>query len=153
MNILEIPLTSYSENLPGRGSGNLFPQWMRAVSSVRRLTSAGATMTEFPILSSKRSLMLRNQFLIFSAWRNNTGLTELLSFKVKEALARGWAYVLGYFHPCEILSPLSGKTNLGYLRNLRSALKTIMAVSDQLDVIPVTLSEFGEAYTSLSLRA
>jgi len=149
MKILEIPLTSYVKE-PGTKSGNVFPKWMRAVARVRRLTNVGATMTEFPFLASKRSLMLRNQFLIFSAWRNNTGMSNLLASKVQEARSRGWAYILGYFHPCEMMNPLSGKLNSAFLENFAASLNEIATIRKHgVDLVPVTISEFGSACLEL----
>ena len=146
MNILEIPLTSYSMRQDAVEPRTVFPKWMKAVSGSRRLTNVGATVTEFPLLSPKRSLMLRNQFLIFSAWRNNKGLTELLRSKVRETRRNEWAYLLGYFHPCELMNPLSGKLNSTFLRNFRASLREIMGLQAHgVEVIPVTIKEFGSA--------
>jgi len=145
MRILEIPLTSYGKR--GDQATNLFPKWMRTFSSSRRLTSVGATVSEFPWLSSARGLTLRNHFLIFSAWRNNSGMEALLSSKAYEAQLRGWSYILGYFHPCELLNPLSGKLNPRYLQNLAANLHRINALrATGIEIVPTTLSTFGESY-------
>jgi hypothetical protein len=146
MKILEIPVTAYEREGVVGDSRNVFPNWMRTVSSLRSLTSFGATISQFPFFSPTRRLMFHSDFLIFSAWRDSGNMRTLLSSKLTESRLNGWAYILGYFHPSELLNPISGKPNLGYLRNLRMALHKIMELNEKLDVMPVTLSEFGHTF-------
>jgi hypothetical protein len=152
MKILEIPVTTYPYKNRNASARNVFPRWMKAVSSLRHVTSVGATVSQFPLLSPARRLLLGNDFLIFSAWRSNADLDNLLLSKLSESRLNGWSYILGCFHPCEVMDPISGKPNLSYLRNLRFALHRITALKDEIDVVPVSVCEFGRAYQRGSLR-
>jgi len=150
MKILEIPVSTY-ENVD-RNERNVFPNWLRTASGLRRLTSVGATASEFPLISTARRFMFRNDFLIFSPWRNSADVSLLLSSKLSESLLNCWSYVLGYFHPSELLNPLSGKPNLAYLRNLRFALSKIVELQNIIEVVPITLFDFGHAFQEDMLR-
>lgn len=142
MRILEIPVTVYERaQVDQRG---LFPKWIRPVLDLRWLASFGATVGQLSLLSPVRRAMFQDEYLSLSAWRDNMGMTKLISLKVSESLSKGWSYLLACFHPCELLSPFTGKPNMEYLRNLRVILHKILAQQDSISVIPTTLSEFGQ---------
>lgn len=146
MKILEIPITTYRNG--DVTTRNVFPNWIRTVSTLRRMTSIGATVSQFPLFHPARRFLLNNEFLIFSAWRSSADIDRLLSAKLSESTSTGFAYIHGYFHPSELLNPLNGKPNAQYLRNLRNALARIEAMQGQVEVVPVTMSEFGHIYAT-----
>ena len=143
MNILEIPVTTYEKVSPHRHARSLFSRWIKVLSGFPSSTPTRAVLSRVSVPYVVRRAVFQDEILILSPWRRNVAITKLLHSKLSEASSRGWAYLLAYFHPCELLNPINGKPHLEYLRTVRTVLRTILGLQNSMRVIPISVSEFG----------
>jgi hypothetical protein len=152
MKILEIPVTVHKNRQTDTQPRNLYPQPVIRFSNFTGCRIANEVMGRSMFLYQYENLKSKNDIFIISAWRNSFGLEKFINERLADISSRDWLYILGYFHPCEILNPLNGKPNLQFLVKFQTVLYKILTLQEYTHIFPVTVSEFGRKINEGALK-
>jgi hypothetical protein len=134
MKILEIPLSTLKTKKSGRFS-----------KVVNRLSSFPSLSKLLPI-ARFFNLTPHHHFYISPYWSSSI-YDRIIEAYYKQTINNGLAFLVGYFHGCDILNPVNLKLNTVFEEHLNKIFKKINSITG-VDVKFVTLSQMAEKYNS-----
>jgi hypothetical protein len=132
MRILEIPISTQEAS-----RSNNFTRLVNRFSGMKSLVKL------LPL--ARRLNLTPNPFFQISPWWSLTGNSRIIKEYYEKAKRDGMAFLVGSFHPCDILDPMTGKKNLIFERYLTKIIEEISSLSG-IDVIFTTLSKMAKNY-------
>jgi hypothetical protein len=138
MRILEMPISALEAN-----EANLFGNLVNKLSDVKWLVKL------LPI-AQKLKLSPHRSFY-FSPWQSSLAHDKIIRQYSAKASRDGIAFLIGSFHACDILNPVSGDKSILFERYLSEAIEKISVIHNA-EVVFATLSEMAKRYISNELR-
>jgi len=139
--ILEMPISTS----PGTN--------MMLTSFVNNLSSLKISHTLYRLVPfTTRFYVAPNPYFYISPWWSTTNVDKIIEAHVKKAKKEGIAFLAGFFHSCDILSPTSRK-NIYFLRNMNKVIDKILEIEGvrlRFSTLAQTVSKYNESYDDMS---
>jgi hypothetical protein len=136
MEILEVPISSLSSNRPSMLS-KIVPKLSDKKSLARLLP-----------LARQLNLTPHNNLYI-TPWWSSSVYNKIIKAYCKKAHNEGTAYLIGTFHPSDILDPKTGNKNFIFEEYIKQVLNTILSL-ENINVRFMKLSEIAERFKGKS---
>ena len=134
MRILEMPISTQDAS-----RSNNFTRLVNRFSGMKNLVK---------LLPLTRRLNLNlNPWFKISPWWSSAGNSRIIKEYCEKTNRDGIAFLVGSFHACDILDPMTGKKNPIFERYITRIIEEISSLSG-IDVIFTTLSEMAKNYAS-----
>ena len=135
MRILEMPISISEANRP-----NVF------ASLANRISKNKSSISLVKLIPIARRLNLNpNSCFYISPWWSLKGVLRIIKAYRKKAFKNRKAFLVGYFHACDILHPKTGRKNVVFEQYLSRVIKEILSL-DSIDIKFATLSEMAMNY-------
>ena len=136
MKILEMPISTLETN-----KSNTFANLVNKLSGMQRLTKL------LP-LARRLNLTPHNDFYV-SPWWSISTYNKIIEAYYKKAVKDGVAFLVGWFHACDIINPTTGDRNTVFEQYLSRIIEKIASFGG-IDVTFATLSEMAKKYISMN---
>lgn len=137
MKILEIPISTLETN-----KCKIFANIVNRLPRMRKLAKLLPLARGF-------NLSPHNHFYVSPHWSSSV-FSKIIEAYCKKAYTNRTAFLVGTFHACDILDPITGKKNAILERYLSETIEKISSLSG-IDVVFTTLSEIAKKYSSNQL--
>jgi hypothetical protein len=136
MNILEVPISTYGSNKSRGLTGHI----------INRLSATRSRSSLTRLLPIVRRLDINPNFGFYiSPWWSLSANSKIIKAYCKKAHRDGEAFLVGFFHACDIIDPRTGKKNLLFEKYLSKTIKEILSLSG-IDVTFTKLAEIAKNY-------
>jgi hypothetical protein len=139
MEILEAPISSLSSNKSNRPS---------MLSSVVTKLSNKKSLARLLPIARQLNLTPHNNLFI-TPWWSSTVYSKIIKAYCEKARIEGTAFLIGTFHPCDILDPKTGNKNLIFEKYITQVLNTISSL-ESVTVKFMNLSEIAKKFKEKS---
>lgn len=137
MKILEIPLSTLKKK-----SGN-FAKLVNKLSSF-------PSLSYFLPIARFFNLTPHHHFYISPYW-SSSQYDKIIDTYHKQAIKNGLAFLVGYFHGCDILNPLNSKLNLIFQEHIQKIINKINSLNG-VEVKFATLCQMADKYVNHDLN-
>jgi len=120
---------------------NTFANLVNKLSGMQRLTKL------LP-LARRLNLTPHNDFYV-SPWWSISTYNKIIEAYYKKAVKDGVAFLVGWFHACDIINPTTGDRNTVFEQYLSRIIEKIASFGG-IDVTFATLSEMAKKYISMN---
>jgi hypothetical protein len=138
LKILETPISSLASNKPG-----VFQDL------VNRLSGKKALVKLVPI--AKRLNLTPHRHLYITPYWSSSVYAKIIERYGRIARENELSFLIGTFHPCDILDPRTGKRNMVFERYISNVIKEILAIKN-IEVRFMTLSQIAEEFEAKSSK-
>jgi len=135
MKILEIPISTLEA-----GKSHAFARLVNRFSGIK----SSISLVKLLPIARRLDLNPNSCFYISPSW-SLSGVLKIVKAYHKKAYENGKAFLVGYFHACDILDPRTGEKNYLFERYLSRIVEEISSFSG-MHVTFITLSEMARNY-------